>query len=171
MERPTFLRMKHRNCVSLASCAFRFAFSFLLAEPLLASAAAWTSIGPPVPAIEGAVAVHPTSGTIYIGTFGGGVLKSVDGGATFAASNAGPTFLRMSRSGVVAIDPSDLSTLYAGTEGSGVFKGHDAGSTWSAVNDGLGELNVYGLTLDPNHSNVLYAAGPHGVYKTVTGGQ
>ena len=38
-----------------------------------------------------------------------GVLKSIDGGATFSSANAGLTNLRMSRSGPVAIDPTNTS--------------------------------------------------------------
>ena len=54
-----------------------------------AASPAWTNVGPKVPAIEGPVAADPASGRIYIGTFGGGVLKSTDGGATWAKSDAG----------------------------------------------------------------------------------
>jgi len=119
-----------------------------------------------------ALSIDPSNPeVIYAATQALGVYKSVDGGATFVASNTGLTFQRMSRSGVVAIDPANPSTLYASTEGGGVFKSRDAGATWSAVNDGLGDLMVYGLTLDARQPNVLYAAGPHGVYKSVTGAE
>jgi photosystem II stability/assembly factor-like uncharacterized protein len=100
-----------------------------------------------------------------------GVSRSTDGGLTFAPRSSGMTFTRMSRSGVVAVDPSNPSVVYAATEGGGVFKSRDAGASWSSVNAGLGDLNVYGLTLDPKDPNVLYAAGPHGVYKTETGAE
>jgi photosystem II stability/assembly factor-like uncharacterized protein len=108
---------------------------------------------------------------VYLATQTVGVSRSVDGGQTFAPRNNGLTFQRMSRSGVVAVDPSNPQTLYAGTEGGGVFKSRDAGATWFPVNGGLGDLNVYGLTLDPRNPNVLYAVGPHGVYRTETGGE
>jgi photosystem II stability/assembly factor-like uncharacterized protein len=108
---------------------------------------------------------------VYAATQTLGVYKSTDGGQSFAASNDGLTFMRMSRSGVVAIDPSNPSTLYASTEGGGVFKSRDAGATWAPVNDGLGDLTVFGLTLDAGQPNVLYAAGPHGVYRTETGAE
>ncbi|HQQ76419.1 MAG TPA: hypothetical protein PLB01_03615 [Thermoanaerobaculia bacterium] len=100
-----------------------------------------------------------------------GVSRSTDGGLTFSPRSSGMTFTRMSRSGVVAVDPSNPSVVYAATEGGGVFKSRDAGASWFSVNAGLGDLNVYGLTLDPKDPNVLYAAGPHGVYKTETGAE
>jgi photosystem II stability/assembly factor-like uncharacterized protein len=108
---------------------------------------------------------------VYAGTQSLGVYKSVDGGATFVASNIGLTNLRTSRSGGVAIDPTSPTILYAGTEGGGVFKSENAGATWFAVNTGLTELNVFGLAIDMAHPNVLYVTGPQGVFKTETRGQ
>jgi hypothetical protein len=108
---------------------------------------------------------------VYAGTQTTGILKSVDGGATFSSANTGLTTLRMSRSGAVAIDPTNTSILYAGTEGGGVFKSINGGLTWATVNSGLTELSVFGLALDSRQPNVLYVGGPHGVFKTETGGQ
>ena len=39
------------------------------------------------------------------------------------------------------------------------------------MNSGLDELSVNGLAMDPRNPAVLYACGPNGVYKTVTGGE
>jgi photosystem II stability/assembly factor-like uncharacterized protein len=118
------------------------------------------------------LSVDPSNpSVIYAGTQSAGVLKSVDGGATFVASNSGLTNLRMSRSGAVAIDPTNASVLYAGTETGGVFKSQDAGATWRAINDGLTERAAFGLAMDMSQPNVLYVGGPAGVFKTDTGGQ
>jgi hypothetical protein len=65
----------------------------------------------------------------------------------------------------------DPQTLYVGSEGGGVFKSSDGGDHWRAVNTGLGELTVDGLAMDPGNPGVLYACGPNGVYKTLTGGE
>src|ERR1039458_10010869 len=51
----------------------------------------WTSVGPSPPAIPAAIASHAVSHTIYIGSIGGGVLKSTNGGATFNALSSLPT--------------------------------------------------------------------------------
>ena len=45
------------------------------------------------------------------------------------------------------------------------------GDHWFAVNSGLGDLSVTGLAMDPGNYSVLYACGPSGVYKTLTGGE
>ena len=72
--------------------------------------------------------------TIYAGTYGGGVFKSLDGGSTWYAINAGLTNLHIYS---LAIDPTNTQTVYAGTEQGGVFKSTNGGSSWSAVNTGL----------------------------------
>lgn len=108
---------------------------------------------------------------VYAGTQTTGVLKSVDGGATFEESNRGLTSLRMGRLSPIQIDPRNHLTLYAGTETAGVFKSLDAGATWTPVNAGLAQLQVLGITTDPSDPNVLYVGGPSGVFRTKTGGE
>jgi hypothetical protein len=71
----------------------------------------------------------------------------------------------------VTIHPANPRTLYVGSEGGGVFKSLDGGDNWFAVNSGLGDLSVYGLAVDPDNFSVMYACGPSGIYKTVTGGE
>jgi hypothetical protein len=77
----------------------------------------------------------------------------------------------MGRSAPVIIDPTNPQTLYVGSEGGGVFKSSDGGDHWLEVNSGLDELTVDGLAMDPSNPAVLYACGPNGVYKTLTGGE
>ena len=65
----------------------------LLPMTLLAqqSGAAWTNIGPSPAAVQ-AIAVDPGgTGTIFMGSIAGGVLKSIDGGTTWSAVNNGLT--------------------------------------------------------------------------------
>jgi photosystem II stability/assembly factor-like uncharacterized protein len=135
--------------------------------PVSAGFNAWTSIGP-----EGgwiyALAVDPTTPTtLYAGTYGGGVFKSTDGGATWSAVNTGLTNKSV---WALAIDPTAPNTLYAGTYG-GVFKSTNGGASWSAVNSGLTNTAVFALAIDPTDSNTLYA-GTYGggVFKSINGG-
>ena len=50
---------------------------------------AWSSVGPAPPAIEASIAIDTATRTVYIASLGGGILKSKDGGQTFAAVNQG----------------------------------------------------------------------------------
>lgn len=119
------------------------------------------------------VTIDPANAKIvYAGTQTAGVLKSVDGGATFATTNTGlTTTFSTSRGNGVAIDPTNSSILYVATEGAGVFKSMNAGASWFAINDGLTNLRVFGLAIDPDHPNVLYVGGSSGIFKTLTGGE
>jgi uncharacterized protein (TIGR03437 family) len=112
-----------------------------------------------------------TPATVYATARTQGVFRSSDGGHTWQSINSGLTNLTMGRSAPVIVDPTNRQTLYVGSEGGGVFKSLDGGDHWFAVNSGLGELSVLGLAMDPRNPAVLYACGPNGVYKTLTGGE
>lgn len=117
------------------------------------------------------VTVDPTdSRIVYVGTQTAGVLKSTDGGTTFAPSNTGLTELRTSRGGKVVLHRSNPRILFVGTEGAGVFRSDDAGASWRAVNGGLGNPVVLALSMDPGNASTLYAGTPTGIYRTTSGG-
>jgi len=100
-----------------------------------------------------------------------GVFRSSDGGHTWQSVNSGLTSLTMGRSVPVIIDPTNQQALYVGSEVGGVFKSLDGGDHWFAVNSGLSDLSVLGLAMDPAKPSVLYACGPSGVFKTLTGAE
>ncbi len=107
--------------------------------------------------------VRPSSASAA--TIDGGIYKTIDGGAHWAAINQGLTIGNV-RS--IAIDPSNSSLLYAGTSG-GVFKSIDAGSSWRNFPEGLATpVNVF--SLDPFDS-AIYAGTPDGIYKSLDGGE
>jgi photosystem II stability/assembly factor-like uncharacterized protein len=113
---------------------------------------------------------NPT--TLYATARTQGVFRSSDGGHAWQGINTGLINLTMGRNAPVIIDPTNSRTLYVGSEGGGgVFKSLDGGDHWFAVNSGLDELSVSGLAMDPWNPAILYACGPNGVYKTVTGGE
>jgi photosystem II stability/assembly factor-like uncharacterized protein len=86
----------------------------------------------------------------------------------------------------LAIDPTTPSTIYAGVSngaiaydpafpliplGDGVFKSADGGASWTAINDGLSNLRVVAIVIDPQSPATLYVgveAG--GVFKSSNGG-
>ena len=76
------------------------------------------------------LAINPlTPSTLYAGTWGGGVFRSTDSGATWTAVNTGLTNQSVY---ALAINPLTPSTLYAGTWGGGVFR-YDAVSSYALV--------------------------------------
>jgi len=122
----------------------------------------------------------------YMGTTGGGVLKTTDGGITWT-----PTTDKYfgSSIGYIAVAPSNPDVVYVGTgehairgnvsHGDGVWKSTDAGKTWSFV--GLKETRqISRVRVHPKNPDVVYVAaqgafwGPNperGVFKSTDGGK
>ncbi len=102
------------------------------------------------------VAVDPqTPRTLYAGVSGsnGGVLKSTDGGASWAAANRGLTALAGNQATVLAahhlsVDPRAGATLYAASYAGGLFRSTDGGANWQPSVNGLRNLLVQALQVD-----------------------
>jgi photosystem II stability/assembly factor-like uncharacterized protein len=108
--------------------------------------------------------------TVYVGTGGGHVLKSIDGGAHWTQSVSG-----LSADGVwsLAVDPSDSDVLYIGGFQSSLSKSTDGGVTWSPAHTGMPAGSGVGcIAVDPKDSDNVYSCPVnHGIYKSTDGGQ
>ncbi|MDQ6823163.1 MAG: hypothetical protein M3Z07_01490 [Candidatus Eremiobacteraeota bacterium] len=170
--------------------------SFALAAitPSIASAAdapyahmTWRSIGP---AVSGG-RVAAVAGTAndpklyYVGSAGGGLWKTVNGGATWT-----PVFEKqdVAAIGAVSIDPTDENVVWVGTGetnprndvtyGDGVYKTTDGGKTWKNV--GLTNTrHISRILIDPKNTrhvivgalgDVFKDSTDRGVYVTEDGG-
>jgi len=130
-------------------------------------------------------AVHRSPEIIYVGTAGGGVWKSVSGGAFFQ-----PVFDDHVQSiGKIAIDQQHPDTVWVGTgepwvrnsvsPGNGVYRSTNGGKAWEHLGLSTTE-RISDILIHPNNPNVVYVAAqgalwnPHpdrGVYKTTDGGK
>jgi photosystem II stability/assembly factor-like uncharacterized protein len=174
------------------SCLVRRIACFLFIFSVVATATAqqipsnileamqWRLIGPHRGGRITSVAGVPSQPSIYyVGTPGGGVWKTEDGGQVWK-----PIFDRahVASIGAIVVAPSDPKVVYVGTgeqtQGNGVYKSTDGGSTWTNI--GLSETHVItGMVVDPRNPEVVLvaAAGNHwsgaerGVYKTTDGGK
>ena len=124
---------------------------------------AWRSVGPAPPAIEASIAVDALTRTVYVASLGGGILKSEDGGQTFAAINQGLGSLGVAS---LAMAQNDPNLIYAGT-GVGIYKSINGGATWSATGSDLLPLS---LIIDPTNADILYAGFNGDLQKTTDGG-
>ena len=79
------------------------------------------------------------SKSILAGSFGKGVFRSTDGGATWTPSLQGLTTTE-----VTSLAPVKSDVL-VGTYGGGVFRSSDQGATWAISSEGLEDLEVQAL--------------------------
>ncbi len=131
------------------------------------------------------IAFHPTNpDIIYIGTAGGGIWKSGNGGLSGSWYNISDNLPVTSFSGI-AVAP-DGNTIYALTgdgngalgsaapygthNGIGVLKSLDGGNNWSIT--GLThatskQIVGYKIKIHPTNSNIIFAATSDGLFRTV----
>lgn len=122
---------------------------------------------------------------LYVGTAGGGVWKTTNGGSQFK-----PVFDKHCQSiGAVAVDQSNPDVVWVGTGesnmrntvsvGNGIYKTTDGGENWVFM--GLAESeHISKVVIHPTNPNIVYAAVPgkvveqfseRGLYKTTDGGK
>ena len=122
---------------------------------------------------------------LYIGTAGGGIWKSQNGGQSFTS-----IFDKYCQSiGALAIEPGNVKVVYAGTGesntrnsvsiGDGLYKTTDGGNNWQKI--GLDSTErISKILIDPTDKKTVYVAAPgplwkssanRGLYKTTDGGK
>ena len=99
--------------------------------------------------------------TIYAGTFGMGIYRSEDRGASWTAANAG-----LADKFIMCLTTASDGTVYAGTLRGGVFRSRDEGKTWQAINDGLTRMQVKAVMIAGND---VYIGTGGGVYRMTVG--
>ena len=166
---------------------------------------AWTALGPKPLADEPGFGTNPepASGrvaalasdpkdpnTFYVGSAGGGVWKTTDGGASYVPLT---DFLGDTAIGAVAVAPSNPKVLYVGTGeadfssdckyGIGVLRSLDGGASWSVIpgpQNAFVRRAISKIVVDPTNANLVYVAtanavnalpGLHGVWKSTDGGR
>ncbi len=148
----------------------------------------WRLVGPFRGGRCVAVAGHPTETlTFYMGTTGGGVWKTLDGGLSW--QNISDGFFQRASVGAIAVSQSDPNVIYVGmgestirgnvSHGDGVYKSVDGGETWTHC--GLAETrNIGRVRIHPTNPDLVYVAalghahGPNaerGVYRSTDGGE
>ncbi len=148
----------------------------------------WRPVGPFRGGRVIAVAGHPTeAATFYMGSTGGGVWKTDDGGTYW--ENISDGFFARASVGALAVAASDPNVIYAGmgestirsnvSHGDGVYKSIDGGRTWAhcglAATRNIGKVRVHPTDPDLVYVAALgHAHGPNperGVYRSNDGGK
>lgn len=143
----------------------------VLCPPTPSTAAeGWTGGGPELGWVTTFLRPAGPAGPLYAGTYGGGIWRSDDGGATWtpATASAGDAVVWDLEAG------DDVrSSLYAATEDRGVLRSEDGGTRWSPVNAGLGDFGtplVFDVETFPLDPQRLAAATSSGVFVSRTRG-
>lgn len=129
----------------------------------------------PAVLFNGRLIPHPTNGNVlYTIGFSGtatGVLKSVDGGASWNAAGSGlPTSPTISAMALSPSDPEMLYAIFGGAPGL-VYRTTDGAATWNPVSSAFPSYYVNDFKVDPQNSAVLYATSYLlDVIKSVDGG-
>ena len=170
--------------------AFAISASLLIAQPDLNSLKElkYRSIGPfrggRVDAVSG---VTSQPNVYYFGATGGGVWKTMDGGASWLPISDGQ--FKTGSVGAIGVSESDPNVIYVGmgepdirgnaSHGDGVYKSSDAGKTWKNV--GLEDtLHIGAVRVHPRNPDIVYVAalghlwGPNeqrGIFRTTDGGK
>jgi len=102
------------------------------------------------------IVVHPINADIaWAATVGGGVFRTLDGGATWQPASKGMDYDRVM---ALVVDPDNPNVLYAGTSDEGVFKSEDGGVSWRPSSAGMNPNEPIGaLVVNPKQPNVVYA--------------
>lgn len=144
--------------MAAAPALLGFLVGVLLAAP--AGANHIVMHGGPFGGVVVTLLTHPDDPEIlYLGAFGSGVYKSVDGGRRWSTASDGLADLAVL---TLAMDPVSPRVIYAGTD-SGLFVSGDAGATWRGAAPAIAERNVRSLVVIPTRPTVLYAATDQGV--------
>ena len=93
-------------------------------------------------------------------------LRQLDG----SSARPLPSGLNSRTSRALAIAPGSPGTVYLGTFGGGVYKTTDRGGLWVSNSNGLANLVVYALAIDPLTPSTLYAGTVGGVFQSPDGG-
>lgn len=116
-----------------------------------------------------ALTYEPRAHLLYAGTIKHGLLRSQDGGKSWAPLSGTIEKRWVSD---LALDPQHPGVIYASTRGNGIFKSGDGGVTWREMNTGLPVKDIRSLAIDPKHPTILYAGTTiDGLLKTRNGGQ
>lgn len=121
----------------------------------------------------GAVHVFSTNSQIVLAATRNGMLRSMDGGATWSGVQSGVF-------NALAPDPSNPNTIFAATSGTTtrIYRSRDTGATWTLLTTGLplSGINRVEVAVSPQDSNYVYAVysatnnGFHGLYRSTDAG-
>lgn len=138
--------------------------SFVLTQNIMAGDNAWSPIGLYGVGVE-ALAIDPSNNTtLYAGTQGAGIFKTIDGGSTW--TNIGNDIPSLYFSDI-AVDPNNNGIVYASVNNGSIYKSTTGGTNWVSLNTG----NSFSVAVHPLENNLLLRGDwDGGIFRSVDGG-
>ncbi len=148
-------------------------------QMMIQSVTAWEQVGGSqdfsVSGRPTSIAFDPISQQIiYLGTSGGGLWKTTNGGLNW--TNLSDSWSSYAMGGV-AVDWSDRNTIYAATgdlydrQGDGLYKSTDGGLNWKhSVNAGVIGNQCNQVLIDPQVNTTIYVTSSSGVSRSLDAG-
>lgn len=134
----------------------------------------WKWASTTLPGQVSAIAVAPgLSDRVLAGTNEGSIART--DGATMASGTTAWSVVRPRDGWVssIAFDPFDANVAYAtyaGFGGNHVWRSADGGTSWTAIDNGLPDLPVHSIAVDPTRRTRLYLGTDLGVFVSLDGG-
>jgi photosystem II stability/assembly factor-like uncharacterized protein len=132
----------------------------------ITTSATWTRVGPRT--IVHAILLDPGRTAWLYAATAGGVLRSDDGGVTWATQNSGLPAADPELWSIIAFEGG--RRLAAAADDAHVYVSADAGDNWRASSNALGAGSVLSLAVDPAHATTLLAGGTGGIWRSNDGG-
>lgn len=110
----------------------------------------------------------PSDPSIAYAVSGGKLFRTADAGRRWTARSVPqiPEFVTLRN---LWIDPQNPNVLVAAWRG--LWISRDAGGSWTGMPVGASEPAIWSLAVDPRDSDILYAGGEDGVFRSADGGQ
>lgn len=122
-----------------------------------------------------AIAFHPTDADVmFVGAPSGGLWRTYDGGNSWVSNTDQLPTLGVS---AIVFDPINPNIVYIGTgdrdaadaPGLGVMRSTDGGISWELANDGIQNKTVTAMLVNPDNTDMVFAATNQGVYRSLDG--
>lgn len=108
---------------------------------------------------------------LYVADLNSGVFTSPNRGETWARAPWATAWIAKpvqwpNLPSAIACDPTRPDVLYVSVYSAGIFKSADGGRTWTAINQGIENLKINSVILDPAEPLRLLAVGFQAIYRS-----